>query len=142
MSSCQVEALKGLSLVRLPEVLTLHLKRFVFDWQLNRRIKLNDVVQFDALLDMKPFLHVAEPKGAEEGAEEGAEGAAAAALGAAGELPTGSSAPPGSAASTPGTPPQEEEEEEEEQSTQYELFAILIHAGTAMGGKREPAAVA
>ena len=131
MPSCQVEALKGLSLVRLPEVLTLHLKRFVFDWQLNRRIKLNDVVQFDALLDMKPFLHVAEQ-----------EGAAAAAVGAAGELPTGSSAPPGSATSTPGTPPQEEEEEEEEQSTQYELFAILIHAGTAMGGKREPAAVA
>lgn len=30
---------KGLSLTQLPPLLTLHLKRFVFDWNLGRRIK-------------------------------------------------------------------------------------------------------
>ena len=82
----KVEAKKGLSFVSFPKVLTLHLKRFVFDYATNRRKKVNDPLQISSNLDLRPFL-----------AEE-AEAAAA------------------------------------QDVMNYELYGILIHAGSAMGG--------
>lgn len=67
-------------------MLTLHLKRFVFDYQTMRRRKVNDPLRVGSSLDLKPFL-----------SEE-------------------------AAADTAG------------REMVYELYAILIHSGSAMGG--------
>ena len=82
----KVEAKKGLSFVSFPKVLTLHLKRFVFDYATMRRKKVNDPLQIGSTLDLGPFL-----------ADE-AEAAAT------------------------------------DDAMIYELYGILIHSGSAMGG--------
>ena len=82
----KVEAKKGLSFVSFPNVLTLHLKRFVFDYTTLRRRKVNDPLQIGSNLDLRPFL-AAE-----------AESAAT------------------------------------QDAMIYELYGILIHSGSAMGG--------
>ena len=82
----KVEAKKGLSFVSFPKVLTLHLKRFVFDYATMRRKKVNDPLQIGSTLDLRPFL------------SEEAETAAT------------------------------------DDAMIYELYGILIHSGSAMGG--------
>jgi len=52
----KVDAIKGLSFVSFPYLLTLQLKRFDFDYDTFRRIKLNDRVTFPNILDMNQFL--------------------------------------------------------------------------------------
>lgn len=93
-SLCQVDAEKSLRLRSLPPVLTLHLKRFIFDYGLGRRVKLFDPVAFPAVLDMGPFLHV---EGGPDCKPEG--------QGPAGPDPL-----------------------------LYDLYAVLVHYGSAMGG--------
>ncbi|KAJ1470786.1 hypothetical protein T484DRAFT_1846538, partial [Baffinella frigidus] len=53
-----VDALKGLSLKKgaLPSLLTLHLRRFDYDYQTSRRVKVNDRQEAPLVLDMAPFL--------------------------------------------------------------------------------------
>ena len=48
----KVEALKGLRLSRLPPLLTLQLKRFLFDDALNRRVKLDHRLSFEESLNV------------------------------------------------------------------------------------------
>ena len=52
----KVAAKKGLSFVSFPKVLTLHLKRFVFDYATMRRRKVNDPLRIGSDLDLRPFL--------------------------------------------------------------------------------------
>lgn len=50
------DAHKGLKFTRYPYLLTIHLKRFDFDYQTFHRIKLNDCVTFPNVLDLSEFL--------------------------------------------------------------------------------------
>ena len=43
---CKTDAYKGLALQKAPYVFALNLKRFSFDWQENKRIKVNSRVSF------------------------------------------------------------------------------------------------
>ena len=52
----KVAAKKGLSFVNFPKVLTLRLKRFVFDYATMRRRKVNDPLRIGSDLDLRPFL--------------------------------------------------------------------------------------
>jgi ubiquitin C-terminal hydrolase len=52
----KVDAIKGLKIEKFPYLLTLQLKRFDFDFQTMRRIKLNDRVTFPLYLDLNPFI--------------------------------------------------------------------------------------
>jgi hypothetical protein len=57
-SACQGkhDHLKGIYLTALPEVLTLHLKRFTLDYATWQRVKLNDEVTIPRVLNMGPYL--------------------------------------------------------------------------------------
>ncbi|KNC50447.1 ubiquitin carboxyl-terminal hydrolase [Thecamonas trahens ATCC 50062] len=57
-SGCEtkVDADKGLTFGDLPPVLSFQLKRFVYDWQANRRVKLNQKLTFPLVLDMAPYM--------------------------------------------------------------------------------------
>ncbi|RXG60069.1 Ubiquitin carboxyl-terminal hydrolase 47 [Armadillidium vulgare] len=57
-SKCEslCDAHKGLKFTRFPYLLTLHLKRFDFDYQTFHRIKLNDKVTFPNILDLNGFM--------------------------------------------------------------------------------------
>ncbi|XP_054273738.1 ubiquitin carboxyl-terminal hydrolase 47 isoform X2 [Macrosteles quadrilineatus] len=57
------DAHKGLKFTKFPYLLTLHLKRFDFDYNTMHRIKLNDKVTFPELLDLNSFI---EQGGGEE----------------------------------------------------------------------------
>ncbi|XP_037937295.1 ubiquitin carboxyl-terminal hydrolase 47 isoform X2 [Teleopsis dalmanni] len=54
------DAHKGLKFKNFPYVLTLHLKRFDFDYQTMHRIKLNDKVTFPQSLNLNSFVNVKE----------------------------------------------------------------------------------
>jgi len=64
------DAHKGLKFTKFPYILTLHLKRFDFDYNTMHRIKLNDKVTFPERLDLNSFV---EQEGMSVG-EEGSEG--------------------------------------------------------------------
>eukprot|EP00947_MAST-08B_sp_MAST-8B-sp1_P005796 g5796.t1 len=98
----KVDATKGMRLKKLPPLLMFHLKRFVFDFNLMRRVKVSDPFAFPIDLDMTPF--VVPP---EDGTEQGS-----------GEQH--------------GQPPPQQQQQQQQQ--QYELFGVLVHHGTAMGG--------
>jgi hypothetical protein len=59
----KVDAIKGLKFVKFPYLLTLQLKRFDFDYETLRRRKLNDRVTFPHYLDLNPFIYGNEEKG-------------------------------------------------------------------------------
>ena len=90
----KVEARKGLTFHKLPPILTIQLKRFVFDFTTHTRSKLQHRVTFPDMIDMAAFGH------GEEGGGSGEETASS------------SSASP----------------------AMYDLFAVLMHSGTANGG--------
>lgn len=52
------DAHKGLKFVKFPYLLTLHLKRFDFDYSTMHRIKLNDKVVFSEILNLNSFVPV------------------------------------------------------------------------------------
>jgi hypothetical protein len=95
-----VDATKGLRITRLPPVLTLQLKRFDFDWNVERRIKINDRMAFPLQLDATG--HVLDEE----------EAAAA------------------------GTGPNKDDAgtEGKGKSHLYDLFSVLVHSGSALGG--------
>eukprot|EP01048_Picozoa_sp_COSAG05_P001157 COSAG05_NODE_37_length_27688_cov_18.080394_29_plen_445_part_00 len=68
----RVDALKGIVFLQFPRLLTLHLKRFVFDYATMRRRKLNDPLRFGESLDVAPVL--ASPLGPTTSAAESAGG--------------------------------------------------------------------
>lgn len=81
--SGKVDAVKGLKLKQLPPILTLHLKRFSFDFNLMKRIKLNNAFGLVPTLNTADFMTSDMIEG---------------------------------------------------DGDEYELFAIMIHQGTARGG--------
>ena len=74
----KVDALKGLKLKKLPYLLTLQLMRFDYDWNLDRRIKLNDEVSFPLFLDMNPYVDPTDTSRADQIAREKAKAEAGA----------------------------------------------------------------
>ncbi|KAL9652536.1 hypothetical protein ABK040_000106 [Willaertia magna] len=76
----KVDAIKGLKFKTLPYILTLHLKRFDYDYTTWTRIKLGNRVTFPFQLDMSPYC------------------------------------------------------DNKSNSLEYELFGVLIHSGSALGG--------
>uniref|UniRef100_A0A0K8SRZ2 Ubiquitin carboxyl-terminal hydrolase 47 n=2 Tax=Lygus hesperus TaxID=30085 RepID=A0A0K8SRZ2_LYGHE len=54
------DAHKGLKFSKFPYLLTLHLKRFDFDYNIMHRIKLNDKVTFPEILDLNAFIQNSE----------------------------------------------------------------------------------
>ncbi|XP_017483613.1 PREDICTED: ubiquitin carboxyl-terminal hydrolase 64E isoform X2 [Rhagoletis zephyria] len=57
------DAHKGLKFKNFPYILTLHLKRFDFDYQTMHRIKLNDKVTFPQTLNLNSFINPADQEG-------------------------------------------------------------------------------
>lgn len=55
------DAHKGLKFTKFPYILTLHLKRFDFDYQTLHRIKLNDKVTFPQTLNLNGFINQTDP---------------------------------------------------------------------------------
>lgn len=55
------DAHKGLKFTKFPYILTLHLKRFDFDYQTFHRIKLNDKVTFPQTLNLNTFVNAVPP---------------------------------------------------------------------------------
>ena len=49
-------ATKGLALAALPQICTFQLKRFIFDFQLMQRVKVNDAFDFPQRIDMAEFI--------------------------------------------------------------------------------------
>ncbi|KAH3762718.1 5-methyltetrahydropteroyltriglutamate--homocysteine S-methyltransferase [Pelomyxa schiedti] len=103
----KVNAKKGLAFVNFPYFLMLQLKRFTFDFATDRRVKLNDRVVFPLFLDINDFL---------EGNEEVAQTKYITS-----EIPV-------------FDPRQERPVPTPERPYVYELYAILIHRGSALGG--------
>eukprot|EP01124_Arcella_intermedia_P018054 TRINITY_DN2502_c0_g1_i1.p1 TRINITY_DN2502_c0_g1~~TRINITY_DN2502_c0_g1_i1.p1 ORF type:complete len:119 (+),score=23.38 TRINITY_DN2502_c0_g1_i1:539-895(+) len=56
--TCQkkCDALKGSNWIRLPYILTLHLKRFDFDYMTMEKKKLTNKLTFPEILNLNPFL--------------------------------------------------------------------------------------
>jgi hypothetical protein len=52
----KVDAIKGLKFKTVPYLLTLHLKRFDYDYKTFQRIKLNNLVKFPFILDFSEFI--------------------------------------------------------------------------------------
>ncbi|KAH3759656.1 ubiquitin specific peptidase 47 [Pelomyxa schiedti] len=102
----KVNAQKSLSLKTVPYILTLHLKRFTFDFTKNQRIKLNDSVAFPTVLDVAPLL-------SNEGQHESScSSTECDAMDIAPSLPSTSHG----------------------NYFKYDLYAILVHSGNASGG--------
>eukprot|EP00004_Rigifila_ramosa_P028768 TRINITY_DN9880_c1_g1_i1.p1 TRINITY_DN9880_c1_g1~~TRINITY_DN9880_c1_g1_i1.p1 ORF type:complete len:1372 (-),score=364.27 TRINITY_DN9880_c1_g1_i1:40-3942(-) len=59
----KVDAAKGTLFETLPDILTLSLNRFVYDWQEDKRVKLNHAIAFPVLLDMSPFVSASTAAG-------------------------------------------------------------------------------
>jgi ubiquitin carboxyl-terminal hydrolase 47 len=141
---------KGLRYKKFPYLLTIQLKRFDFDYTTFARIKLNNRVPFAFVLDMNPYK--AKEAGAQAaGDEQEQEGNGAAAtgsgdetVGGAQEGVTGAGAGDGLLPSrTPSTaacllmddsPTALRKLVEERGPHIYELFSVLVHSGSAMGG--------
>jgi hypothetical protein len=110
-TGCQkkTEALKGLTLNSLPDILTLQLMRFDYDYNTMRRIKINERCSFPFWLDMAPFL------GPKNGRQTDVK------------------------ANVDSDPDAMEVETsqpvlDENSPFLYELYAVMIHSGSALGG--------
>jgi len=133
----KVDAIKGLKFSSFPYLLTLQLKRFDFDYDTLRRIKLNDRVTFPLILDMNQFLAQdnmegvktelpVQPSKRKRSDEEGAEQKM--------DVDKENNNSNG----------KEEEDDTDFQTDMqnklangpyvYELYSVLIHRGSALGG--------
>ena len=111
----------------MPYILSLGLKRFEYDWERDARVKVDDRVEFPTELDMAQFLDLdEEEQEAGEGTEAGegsAEGGGrAASPNGFGREGRGLCAMDAAAVRERGG------------ELAYELFAVLIHSGSAIGG--------
>lgn len=140
----KVDAIKGLKIEKFPYLLTLQLKRFDFDFQTMRRIKLNDRVTFPLYLDLNPIINgknapAQKPQSPQDEEEEGddemeredkGKGRADNQQDSVEEI---SQAPQESFDAEPdfeGPPPKVTPEH----PYVYELFSVMIHRGSSMGG--------
>jgi hypothetical protein len=70
----KVDAIKGTALQTVPYVLNLQLKRFDYDWELDRRVKLDDAVEFPLVLDIAPYMSDPPPAPSTEAGGDGERG--------------------------------------------------------------------
>lgn len=152
----KTESIKGLRLDTLPDVLLLQLKRFDFDYTTLQRVKLNDYVSFPLWLDMNPYTATKPAAGDTAAAGGGVTGdAPVAAAGAAAPTPAETAAPadevspaaataaapapaPASASAAVSSAIPEDMAPEDMLAkfgpNVYELYAVLVHSGGALGG--------
>lgn len=124
-SKCETkrDAIKGLKLEKLPYVLALQLKRFDFDYTTFNRIKLNDKVTFPKVLNVQEYMEgdVARRMSLERR-----------------DLETNHESTADAAAAVEEMLPQEQEPmtwiDGMVDDGMYELFSVLIHSGSALGG--------
>ncbi|KAM7354871.1 ubiquitin specific protease 47 isoform 2-T2 [Cochliomyia hominivorax] len=155
------DAHKGLKFKNFPYVLTLHLKRFDFDYTTMHRIKLNDKVTFPQTLNLNAFVNPKESDGAANSngnATAPTDDCSTADSGSAMEEDNWSSGVATTSSTTTQNDTDVNDEEQDEgidisSSTDqrnrmqnepnlkqdigpytYELFAIMIHSGSASGG--------
>ncbi|KAH3743698.1 Ubiquitin carboxyl-terminal hydrolase 34 [Pelomyxa schiedti] len=109
--SAKVDAVKRCCLSKLPASLVIHSKRFEFDFELMRRIKVNDLYEFPMKLNVEPYtkegLARRERKEQEAAAKAG-----------------------GATPATATTP----EEPVNLAAYDYDLVGVLVHSGTADSG--------
>ena len=117
------DALKGLKLSAVPYILSINLKRFDWDWELDRRVKIDGAVSFPFILNMAQYLDQSNDLSSQE------LGTAIAAEPSSEYLPCrsnfgkdGADIGPCAASSVAAS------------TLKYELFAILVHSGGALGG--------
>ena len=118
--NAKVDAEKGVGLSKVPYLLTIDLKRFVYNWETDRAEKLDDRVEFPETLDVAKYLVPYEKLVAESGGATGGGGPANTDFGKDGAsvLMRGRSAI-GLVAPD---------------ALNYDLYAILIHSGTVAAG--------
>eukprot|EP00049_Salpingoeca_infusionum_P026790 m.27923 g.27923 ORF g.27923 m.27923 type:complete len:1216 (-) comp8999_c0_seq1:3944-7591(-) len=148
-------ALKGLKFVSFPYILALQLKRFDFDYTTFRRVKLNSRFTFPLELDLTPFA----PE--DKVADATGDGAAATERDAAEQQPPSRDSSRGSSTSEGGVPDAdavmdssddeaavaspkydsdfpplapEQRKRALKNNMLYELYSIMIHRGSALGG--------
>lgn len=156
----KVDAEKGLKFTAFPYLLMLQLKRFDFDYETMRRIKLNDRVTFPQILDLNPFLTgsaAAQPSVSASAAESSSSSSATAVAGDA-ETAMDVDADAGPEDDKEKEPEPADDDRESKPASKhpeehlfdaskervdsllqngpavYELYAILIHRGSANGG--------
>ncbi|XP_017780460.1 PREDICTED: ubiquitin carboxyl-terminal hydrolase 47 isoform X2 [Nicrophorus vespilloides] len=148
------DAHKGLKFTKFPYLLTLHLKRFDFDYSLMNRIKLNDKVVFPEVLNLNSFITGANAM-SDENAEEvvvKCDDCSTTDSGSALDDESCQGTDVSSTVRSPYESSQEDDEgidvssgnnlhENEKNRLQeptgpynYELFSIMIHSGSASGG--------
>eukprot|EP00960_Hanusia_phi_P027412 746827-Hanusia_phi.AAC.1 len=117
-----VDAYKGLQLADLPYILTIQLKRFDFDYETMRRIKITDRVTFPEMLDAASYLCrnpkrkrrmsiTDDPPGMNESDPERMEGESS--------LHSSSNCETSESARNP---------------LWYDLYSVMVHSGSAFGG--------
>lgn len=131
-----VVALKRTCLGALPHTLILHLKRFEFDFDTMRKVKVNDYCEFPAVLDMGPYTKRSLARrdasshagfGAAQRDDGGLAGDGAGAAHVAGAA-SGDATAEGDATSGAA------DAADDTQGLQYRLVGMLVHAGTADSG--------
>ena len=108
---------KGIAFRKLPEIMTLQLRRFDMNYETMQRVKVNDAIDIPDVIDMAPFITPEED--ADKGTKEGIK-AALNALGAEGEG-EGTSSSEGGGGGAVG-------------EQKYELLSICMHIGSALSG--------
>eukprot|EP01126_Amoeba_proteus_P037810 TRINITY_DN3918_c0_g1_i1.p1 TRINITY_DN3918_c0_g1~~TRINITY_DN3918_c0_g1_i1.p1 ORF type:complete len:466 (+),score=98.05 TRINITY_DN3918_c0_g1_i1:90-1487(+) len=121
------DALKGLKFIKFPYLLTLQLKRFDFDYTTMRRIKLHDHVTFPFILDLNHLISQGGLRLSKKGKIDG-------------DLRDGGWVDDVRGSETKENLPEDDrykmkiDEAIKNGPYVYELYSILIHRGTAMGG--------
>eukprot|EP01119_Soliformovum_irregulare_P023222 TRINITY_DN8089_c0_g2_i3.p1 TRINITY_DN8089_c0_g2~~TRINITY_DN8089_c0_g2_i3.p1 ORF type:complete len:1165 (-),score=386.65 TRINITY_DN8089_c0_g2_i3:60-3554(-) len=132
-----VEAEKGLKFVDFPYLLTLQLKRFDFDFATERRIKLNDRVSFPFLLDLNHLITARDDPQADDADQEVKKRKVDEKME---EVEDETKDLKGE--EDPTTPVPQHVERFKKQAEEllkkgpyvYELYSVLIHKGSALGG--------
>jgi ubiquitin carboxyl-terminal hydrolase 47 len=116
----KVDARKGLKFTKFPYVLMLQLKRFDYDFQLSRRVKLNDYVAFPDILNMNPYLNTDVPRRVQQEGSEPQSGM---------DIDNGQDELPKDAKRK-----LQLDKLLETGPNVYELYGVLVHRGSALGG--------
>ena len=121
----------------MPYILSLGLKRFEYDWERDARVKVDDRVEFPTELDMAQFLDLdeEEPAPAPAGEEEQEAGEGTEAGEGSAEGGERAASPNGFGREGRGLCAMDAAAVRERGGElAYELFAVLIHSGSAIGG--------
>eukprot|EP01123_Difflugia_compressa_P011954 TRINITY_DN4952_c0_g1_i1.p1 TRINITY_DN4952_c0_g1~~TRINITY_DN4952_c0_g1_i1.p1 ORF type:complete len:1123 (+),score=226.28 TRINITY_DN4952_c0_g1_i1:470-3370(+) len=126
----KTDARKGLKFTSFPYLLSLQLKRFDFDFQSLRRIKLNDRVTFPEILDLNPYLTrtAAHARNVDPETENGTD-----------DLNSKEDDDTEVISTSPLERAKKKRQQDIEMALRngplvYELFSVLIHRGSALGG--------